>query len=356
MNVTFIDLFSGIGGFHSGLEKAGMRCIGWCEFDKFAQKSYRAMYDTKGLWFSDDIRTTKGDELPRADMWTFGFPCQDISIAGKKGGIKQGTRSGLFYEVMRLIDECPKENKPKYLLIENVKNLLSIDKGRGFLSVLCEMAERGYNAEWKVYNSKDYGVPQNRERVYIVGYNGETSGRQLLPWPRKSGSTINQVGNLIDTLSFGGNHQSGLVYSSDGVSLTVNCMGGGGLELKVLTNFIDLSTKNVKITDNCRSLMAKYTAGITNHAAVNSGVLEVYNTETTGVNLGVLESENTIRIRKLTPRECWRLQGFTDEQFDRARAVNSNTQLYKQAGNAVTVNVTYEIGKHFMAIFEGELN
>ena len=127
----------------------------------------------------------------------------------------------MFYEVMRLIDEYPKENKPKYLLIENVKNLLSIDKGRGFLSVLCEMAERGYNAEWKVYNSKDYGVPQNRERVYIVGYNGKTSGRELLPWPRKSGSTINQVGNLIDTLSFGGNHQSGLVYSSDGVSLTV---------------------------------------------------------------------------------------------------------------------------------------
>lgn len=177
MEVTFIDLFSGIGGFHSGLEKAGMRCIGWCEFDKFAQKSYRAMYDTKGLWFSDDIRKTKGYELPKADIWTFGFPRQDISVAGKQGGIKQGTRSGLFYEVMRLIDECPKENKPKYLLIENVKNLLSIDKGRGFLSLLCEMAERGYNAEWKVYNSKDYGVPQNRERVYIVGYNGETSGR-----------------------------------------------------------------------------------------------------------------------------------------------------------------------------------
>ncbi len=95
--------------------------------------------------------------------------------------------------------------------------------------------------------------------------------------------------------------------------------------------------------------MAKYTAGITNRAAVNSGVLEAY---TTSANLGVLESESPIRIRKLTPRECWRLQGFTDEKFDRAQAVNSNTQLYKQAGNAVTVNVTYEIGKHLMAIFD----
>lgn len=395
--ITFIDLFSGIGGFHSGLEKAGMKCIGWCEFDKFAQKSYRAMYDTKGLWFSDDIRKTKGYELPRADMWTFGFPCQDISVAGKQGGIKQGTRSGLFYEVMRLIDECPKENKPKYLLIENVKNLLSIDKGRGFFSVLCEMAERGYNAEWKVYNSKDYGVPQNRERVYIIGYNGETSGRELLPGVRKSETVVSQCGNILKTDSFGGNPQRGRVYSPDGVSPTVNCVGGGGHEPKVLTNFIDLSAKNVKITDNSRSLMAKYTAGITNHAGVNSGVIEVYNAETTGVkiknatkqgylvakegdgidlsypdsklrrvrvqpqrtntittsaNLGVLESENPIRIRKLTPRECWRLQGFTDEQFDKAQAVNSNSQLYKQAGNAVTVNVAEEIGKALVAKIE----
>ena len=301
--MTFIDFFSGIGGFHSGLEKAGMECIGWCEFDKFAQASYRAMYDTDNLWFGDDVTKVKGKDLPKADLWTFGFPCQDISIAGNQKGIKKGTRSGLFYEIMRLLDEC-KENKPKWLVCENVKNLLSIDNGTGFLNVISEMAERGYSIEWGVYNSKDYGVPQNRERVYIAGYNGGASGRELLPRVRKSGSTINQVGNLINTLSFGGNPQSGRVYSPDGVGPTVNCMGGGGLEPKVLTN----------------------------------------------ANLGVLVNVEPIRIRKLTPKECWRLQGFTDAQYEKAAAVNSKSQLYKQAGNAVTVNVVEEIGRHIIGV------
>lgn len=126
--MKFIDFFSGIGGFHTGLERVGMECIGWCEFDKFAQASYRAMYDTDNLWFGDDVTKVKGKDLPKADLWTFGFPCQDISIAGNQKGIKKGTRSGLFYEIMRLLDEC-EENKPKWLMCENVKNLLSIDGG-----------------------------------------------------------------------------------------------------------------------------------------------------------------------------------------------------------------------------------
>ena len=126
--MKFIDFFSGIGGFHSGLEQAGMECVGWCEFDKFAQASYRVIYDTTNLWFGGDVTKVKGNDLPNADLWTFGFPCQDVSIAGKQKGIKEGTRSGLFFEIMRLIDER-KENKPKWLMCENVKNLLSIDGG-----------------------------------------------------------------------------------------------------------------------------------------------------------------------------------------------------------------------------------
>ena len=132
MEMTFIDFFAGIGGFHSEFEKAGMKCIGWCEFDKYAQKSYRAIYDTEGLWFKDDVRKVRGWELPRAAVWTFGFPCQDVSIAGKQKGIKRGTRSGLFFEIMRLIDEA-EENKPRWIIAENVKNLLSIEGGVGIL-------------------------------------------------------------------------------------------------------------------------------------------------------------------------------------------------------------------------------
>ena len=128
MDITFIDFFSGIGGFHSRFERAGMKCVGWCEFDKYAQKSYRAIYDTKGLYFNEDVRKIRGWELPNATLWSFGFPCQDVSIAGKQKGIGRGTRSGLFFEIMRILDE-KEDDKPEWIVCENVKNLLSIEGG-----------------------------------------------------------------------------------------------------------------------------------------------------------------------------------------------------------------------------------
>lgn len=310
--MKFIDFFAGIGGFHSGLEKAGMECIGWCEFDKFAQKSYRAMYDTEGLWFGDNVTKVKGSELPKANLWTFGFPCQDVSIAGKKKGLKEGTRSGLFYEMMRLLDEC-EENKPDWIMCENVKNLLSIDNGIGFLEVVGEMAERGYSVEWKVYNSKDYGVPQNRERVYIVGHYRDSSRQPLLPIRRESAATLRQVV---------GGRQGERVYDGNKISRTLIGQGGGLGAKTGLYTFVDINNK-----------------GLPNRPAECSGVLEL---------------NEPIRIRRLTPRECFRLQGFTDEQFDRASSVNSETQLYKQAGNAVTVNVVEEIGRHIVKTNESE--
>lgn len=294
--MTVIDWFAGIGGFHSGLEQAGMKVIGWCESDKYARKSYEAMYDTEGLWTAEDVRMVKGAEVPKADVWTLGFPCQDVSIAGKRKGMGMGTRSGLFFEIMRLIDEAG-DNKPRWLIIENVKNLLSIERGHAFLRVLDEMAERGYSVEWKVYNSKDYGVPQNRERVYIVGYLGDTGGRKLLPTARKSGNSIKQLGNIAVADYFGGNPQNGRIYSFDGISPTLRTCTGGGHEPKIL----------------------------------------------------VTDEDGNKRIRKMTQKEFWRGQGFTDEQFEKAAEVNSKAQLYKQAGNAVTVPVVKEIGLAIMA-------
>lgn len=324
--MKFIDFFAGIGGFHSGLEKAGMKCVGWCEFDKFAQKSYRAMYDTDGLWFGDDVTKVKGSELPKADLWTFGFPCQDVSIAGKQKGLKEGTRSGLFYEMMRLLDECEK-NKPEWIVCENVKNLLSIDNGIVFLNVVGEMADRGYSVEWKVYNSKDYGVPQNRERVYIVGHYGEPTGKPLLPVRRESTAALEQI--------IGGS-QGERVYDGNKISCTLSSQGGGCGAKTGLYTFVDINKKgNVQTTDTARALLARYNKGQPNRPAECSGVLEL---------------DEPIRIRRLTPRECFRLQGFTDEQFDKATAVNSETQLYKQAGNAVTVNVVEEIGRHIKEV------
>lgn len=377
--MKFIDFFAGIGGFHSGLEKAGMKCVGWCEFDKFAQKSYRAMYDTESLWFGEDVTKVKGSELPKADLWTFGFPCQDVSIAGKQKGLKKGTRSGLFYEMMRLLDEC-EENKPDWIMCENVKNLLSIDNGIGFLEVVGEMAERGYTVEWKVYNSKDYGVPQNRERVYIVGHHGESAGQPLLPVRRESTAALRRVV---------GGSQGERVYDGNKISCTLSSQGGGGGAKTGLYTFVDLNKKgSVQTTDTARALLARYNKGQPNRPAACSGVLaritpndshvkvmpiltpdrlekrqngrriknegEPSFTLTSQDRHGVLIADDHIKIRKLTPRECFRLQGFTDEQFDRAAAVNSETQLYKQAGNAVTVNVVAEIGRHIVKTNESE--
>ena len=388
MSVTFIDFFSGIGGFRSGFEKAGMKCAGWCEFDKYAQKSYRAIYDTKGLWFSDDVRKCRGWELPTATLWSFGFPCQDVSIAGKQKGIGRGTRSGLFFEIMRLLDE-KEDDKPEWIICENVKNLLSIEAGWGFLRVTSEMAKRGYTVQWRLYNSKDYGVPQNRERVYIIGRLGKNGSGELLPPARKSERTLKKT---IDGA------QGSRVYEPE-LSCTLSSQGGG-MGAKTGLYMIQRGCKfrypergvgkravsgYIENTDIANALLSTHTGDCTSDG--NTGVVEIKNatksgatpamigdgidtvypssntrhgrvqpgkcsTITTHGTAGVLMDTSPVRIRKLTPKECWRLQGFSDEQFEKAAAVNSNTQLYKQAGNAVTVNVVESIGRHIVSIIQ----
>lgn len=174
--MTFIDFFAGIGGVRLGLELAGMECVGWCENDKYARLSYEAMFDTDGEWSAWDIREVEPTDLPKADLWAFGFPCQDISVAGYREGLN-GKRSGLFHEIIRLLEGASPEDRPQWLLCENVRNLLSIDGGRGFTEVLSEMAKVGYDAEWCCLNSMDFGVAQSRERVFIVARSNKASGR-----------------------------------------------------------------------------------------------------------------------------------------------------------------------------------
>jgi DNA (cytosine-5)-methyltransferase 1 len=204
--MTFLDFFAGIGGFRRGMELAGHKCVGFCEWDKFATASYISMHlitdeqraylstlDLKqrqkeilkdeyrnGEWYSDDIRTVNAWDIPKADCWCFGFPCQDISIAGKQLGFT-GNRSSLFFRVMYLLNQLKEEERPSYLFIENVKNLLSINGGWDFARLLSEMDEGGYDAEWCVLNSKDFGVPQNRERCFIIGHLRGRSRRNVFP-------------------------------------------------------------------------------------------------------------------------------------------------------------------------------
>ena len=278
--LTFLDLCSGIGGFRLGLESAGHKCVGYCEYDKFARASYEAMYDTEGEWKADDVTKLKPSDVPRADIWCFGFPCQDISVAGKQRGLV-GKRSGIYFNIIDLLKGKEESDKPTYLFVENVKNLLSINAGFDFATVLSEMGEAGYDCRWQVLNSKDYGVPQNRERVFIIA-------------------------NLRSTVK----------------SVKVKNATKTGYEEAHLGDGIVLAYPNSD----------------TRRGRVGKGCSQTLDT---GCQMGTLMRCG--RIRRLTPKECFRLQGFPDELYERAASVNSDSQLYKQAGNAVTATVAYAL-------------
>lgn len=213
--LTFIDFFAGIGGFRRGMELAGHKCVGFCEADKFAIASYTSMHlitDAQreylatlpmkqrqkeilkeeyrnGEWFSDDVSRVDAGSLPRADVWCFGFPCQDISITGRMHGLS-GNRSGLFFEITRLLRQQKPEDRPGLLFAENVKNLLAVNGGWDFARILTEMDEVGYDAEWAVLNSKDFGVPQNRERIFIIGHSRAGGGKEVFPFSSWGGEYV----------------------------------------------------------------------------------------------------------------------------------------------------------------------
>lgn len=197
--MRFIDMFAGIGGFHLGMEQAGHTCVGWIEWDKFARQSYQAIHDVEGIWNASDIRTVRASELPRADCWCFGFPCQDISVAGKQKGFTAGKRSSLFFTVTGLIRDLEEENRPSYLLIENVKNLLSINRGFDFLKLQIELDEIGYDVEWDVIDSAEV-VPQHRERIFIVGHLRGRRTQQVFPIVQND-REVNRRADATNTLT-----------------------------------------------------------------------------------------------------------------------------------------------------------
>ena len=369
--MRFIDMFAGIGGFHLGMEQAGHQCVGWIEWDKFARQSYQAIHKVKGVWNASDIRTVRASELPRADCWCFGFPCQDISVAGKQKGFTAGKRSSLFFTVTGLIRDLEEEDRPSYLLIENVKNLLSINRGFDFLKLQIELDEIGYDVEWDVLDSAEV-VPQHRERIFIVGHLRGRSTRKVFPIVREDGKTnktikevatiypnrhssdansvidpsgishtlstmqgggrepkiiVNQLGNISNSKSFGGNPQVGRVYGVDGIAPTLSTMQGGGQEPKIA---IPVCTPDrIKKRQNGRRFKTNGEPEFTLTAQDRHGVLT-----------------NGMKVRKLTPLECWRLQGFPDWAFERAKQAGlSDSQLYKQAGNSVTVPVIKAIAE-----------
>ena len=421
--MQFIDFFAGIGGFRKGMELAGHKCVGFCEFDKFATASYISMHlltqkqreslgkvplkkrqkeilkeeYRNGEWYANDIRRVYARDIPRADCWCFGFPCQDISVAGKQIGFK-GNRSSLFFRVMYLIGQLEEENKPTYLFIENVKNLLSVNGGWDFARLLVEMDRKGYDAEWQVLNSKDFGVPQNRERCFIIGHLRGRSTSKVFPVEGTDGENSVQIVGHKD-----GYRRNAQVFAPEGATEALDTGQGGERGHHVtLPCFIDLCYEGSQMTEQARCLKARYYKGMANHAGQDSGIaipvltpdraekrqngrrfkddgepmftltgqdrngiaIEVKeataNTLDTSCNQGIFVQVSDelivyavwyeklkcyIAIRKLTPKECFRLQGWADDYFEKAAFVNSDSQLYKQAGNGVTVNVICEIAK-----------
>lgn len=378
--MKFLDLFAGIGGFRLGMESAGHKCIGFCEIDKFARESYKVIHNTKGEIELHDI-TAVSDESIRGigsvDVICGGFPCQAFSIVGHRRGFED-TRGTLFFEICRFASVL----KPKYLFLENFRGLLNHDGGATFETIIRTLDELGYDVEWQVLNSKNFGVPQNRERVFIIGHLREERTRNVFPISGESeqsdhqppkieiiGNTKNPngtskgtksvvygSGGVVGTLTatdykepkqvaikqFGilqpNFNQCGVVYETDGIAPTIRAYQGGGLEPKIRVK--EATSKGYAEAEVGDSVNLSHPNSKTRRGRVGK---QVTNTLLTGESQGVIEPD--FRIRKLTPRECWRLQGFPDWAFDKVQEVNSNSQLYKQAGNSVTVNVIAAIAK-----------
>ena len=318
--MKFLDLFAGIGGFRLGMEAAGHECVGFCEIDKFARESYKAIHDTKGEIELHDITAVSDDTvrgIGRVDVICGGFPCQAFSIAGKRQGFED-TRGTLFFEIARFASIL----RPRLLFLENVKGLLNHDGGNTFETILSALDELGYDVEWQVFNSKNFGVPQNRERVFIIGHLRGERTRGVFPFGRNgkenNGNDIIQINDskkIREQLKY---ENIWRVVDTKGIAPTLDTMQGGNREPKIIQR---------------------------GHGYNQGGEYEIAPTLTSNSYHENNHLSNGFRIRKLTPRECWRLQGFPDWAFDRAQEVNSNSQLYKQAGNSVTVNVIAAIAK-----------
>lgn len=333
--MKFLDLFAGIGGFRLGMESAGHECVGFCEIDKFARASYKAIHNTENEVEMHDI-TTISDEFIRSigsvDVICGGFPCQAFSIAGKRRGFED-TRGTLFFEIARFASIL----RPRYLFLENVKGLLNHEGGATFETILGALDGIGYDVEWQVLNSKDY-VPQNRERVFIVGHLGGERIRKIFPFERENQTDaendIKQINDSKKTRELLNFDSTNRFYDISGISPCLNTMQGGDREPKIAVPV--LTPDRLEKRQNGRRFKNDGDEMFTLTAQDRHGIL-------------VREEQAVVtdnyRIRKLTPRECWRLQGFPDWAFDRAKEVNSDSQLYKQAGNSVTVPVIADIAK-----------
>ena len=467
-SINLISLFSGIGAFEKALERKGIgyNLVNYCEFDKYASKSYSLIHKVPETLNLGDITKVKIDELKpySADLITYGFPCQDISNAGKQRGFEhdgQLTRSGLFFYATAIIGRI----QPKVAICENVKALVGKKFTKEFETVLSTLEDMGYKNYWQVLNAKDYGIPQNRERVFIVSIRNDIDKKYTFPAPIKlelrlkdilekevdekyylkglqdffiknsfeqeikgngfrfsphiknnadiaktitthNGSRMddnyvidvdsedtffkfdstNEKINMIGMLDIKGNEQVRRVYGTDGLSPTLNTMQGGNRQPKVLVreatkkgyaeavdgDSINLEQPNSKtrrgrvgkqvaqtLTTSCnQAVVEPKIEVIGNYSPSNHDASRIVHCNgiapTVKENHGTVTATNVgLRIRKLTPKECFRLMGFDDADIDVLIENGiSNTQLYKQAGNSIVVNVLEAIFDNLVDVFD----
>lgn len=482
--LKLLSLFTGIGAFEKALERLNINyeLVGFSEIDKYAIKSYCAIHNVPENKNLGDVTKIEIDKIPDFDLMSWGFPCQDISISGRMEGIKEGTRSGLYYEGYKIL----KAKMPKISIIENVKNLTSQRFRSQFESILNDISELGYNNYWKVLNAKDYGVPQNRERVFIISIrkdidknnftfpspvildlklkdiledkvddkfyltengigrlikknnkllkdyqNPNISSCLIAGYHKMSGNNnqyiaesnnIERVAGLFDTEK--SKHQAGSVYNPNGISPTLTTMDNGGhkqpyilvregtkkgyaeakegdsinysypnsttkrgrvgkeVSQTILTSpsmatvietpkpiCLNNQKKQPSLQDriyDTEGIATAVTASQFRPSIAERKMFNPYNqkeikdiapTQTTtcgntSSSAAVLISEDGnhfMKIRKLTPLECWRLMGFDDLDFNKAKSIGiSDTQLYRQAGNSIVVNVLEAIFKNLL--------
>lgn len=341
-----IELFGGIGAMTQTLNKLNIshEIVDYVEIDKYAVKSYNVMNGTS--FEPQDI--TMWDKDIEVDLIMHGSPCQDFSIAGKQAGgdIGSGTRSSLLYETVRIVQKL----KPKYVIWENVKNVLSKKHRHNFDMYLAQLEEFGYKNYYQVLNAKDYGIPQNRERVFTISILGEHDSyvfpqKQELKLKLKDilEDEVDEKYFLSDKAIRGINNskfkaKQSIIQDNEGICSTLLSRDYRDPKCILVK---EATKKGYAIATVGDSINLEHPNSTTRRGRIGHQVAQ---TLTTSCNQAVMViDEEEYRIRKLTPLECWRLMGFNDEVFNKARQVNSNSQLYKQAGNSIVVNVLESI-------------
>ena len=368
MKINQLDLFSGIGGFHLGFERAGYEVTSYfSEVDKHAIAVYKHQFPNST--YVGSVTDVRGADLPRIDLITFGSPCQDFSLAGKRLGM-EGQRSSLVLEAIRLITEC----RPRVFVWENVKGTFSSNSGEDFAAILQAFANiGGYRLEWQLLNTSWF-LPQNRERIYLVGYSTTTGGDWRGVFSIEEGNKLSngmaserQTSACITT-----SYHKGVNY--DNQLIKVKSATSDGYEQAQVGDSINLSQPNSETRRGCVGKQKAQTLETSCNQAVVQPVQIGQSSKTYAAQNGTLIGKDgqdafTIRssnpngvndgyrIRRLTPIECERLQGFPDQHtaygnYDGEVKPMSNTQRYKQCGNAVTVDVVAAVAKNCLPLFK----